>query len=263
MSTPLDRASEALRRHGLGRWAPPAPWGNGLDHVVFRAGDLAVRVGRDVDVTHESELLAVLAAADLGVAVPCPVLVEAELAVLAYPLLPGAPLLGQPPPQGSATTLARALRRLHRVNAATVAGLVPREIDPGVEWLADLHGPVEHLDLLHATVPDPPEHPVLCHNDLGAEHLLADGGELTGILDWSDAAITDPAIDLSRLLRDFGPRFLDEVLDGYGDLGGDAMPRIYFYARCAALEDLAHARATGRAEYAVAARPSLTWLFPG
>jgi hypothetical protein len=40
------------------------------------------------------------------------------------------------------------------------------------------------------------------------------------------------------------------------------MERIEFFARCAALEDLAYARATGRTVYADAAGRSLAWLFP-
>ena len=41
------------------------------------------------------------------------------------------------------------------------------------------------------------------------------------------------------------------------------MPRIEFFARCAALEDLAYGRATGRREYAANAERSFAWLFPG
>ena len=48
-----------------------------------------------------------------------------------------------------------------------------------------------------------------------------------------------------------------ETAHGYG-----GPPRIEFFARCAALEDLAFAKATGRHEYAANARRSFTWLFP-
>jgi len=40
------------------------------------------------------------------------------------------------------------------------------------------------------------------------------------------------------------------------------MKRIEFFARCAALEDLAYERASGRTEYTRAAERSLRWLFP-
>jgi hypothetical protein len=55
--------------------------------------------------------------------------------------------------------------------------------------------------------------------------------------------------------------FLASVLRVYGPLPG-AMPRIEFFARCAALEDLAYGEATGRREYAANAERSLEWLFP-
>ncbi len=48
---------------------------------------------------------------------------------------------------------------------------------------------------------------------------------------------------------------------GTGSIVG-AGPRIEFFARCAALEDLDHRLRTGRAEYAEAARRSTPWLFP-
>ena len=62
---------------------------------------------------------------------------------------------------------------------------------------------------------DPSELP-LCHNDLGAEHVLVDPTTLTmtGIIDWSDAARADPAAELGRLLRDLGADHLDAVVDG-------------------------------------------------
>jgi aminoglycoside phosphotransferase (APT) family kinase protein len=87
------------------------------------------------------------------------------------------------------------------------------------------------------------------------------GATLTGILDWSDAALTDPALDFARLYRDFGPAFLDQTMRSYGGLDG-ARPRIEYYARCAALEDFAYGQRTGREEYAAAAERSFSWLFP-
>ncbi len=91
--------------------------------------------------------------------------------------------------------------------------------------------------------------------------MLEQDGEITGVIDWSDAAVTDPALDFARLYRDFGPAFLTAALDAYGGLPG-AGPRIEFFARCAALEDLAYGLESGRAEYADAARRSFMWLFP-
>jgi aminoglycoside phosphotransferase (APT) family kinase protein len=55
--------------------------------------------------------------------------------------------------------------------------------------------------------------PVLTHADLGPEHLLCESDRLSGVIDWSDARVGDPAIDLAWLLHgtpgDFGSRVLD------------------------------------------------------
>ena len=51
-----------------------------------------------------------------------------------------------------------------------------------------------------------------------------------------------------------------ELSPAYGPLPDT--PRIEFFARCAALEDLAYGRATGRREYVANAERSLEWLFP-
>jgi Phosphotransferase enzyme family len=181
--------------------------------------------------------------------------------VLGYERIPGSPLLGRSPPAGAARRLGRFLRELHAIDPTTVADLVPTEdVDPGA-WLAELDGPGDLVRVLHATRPQPSPHRVVAHADLGAEHILELDGTLTGIIDWSDAAITDPALDLARLYRDFGPGFLSEVSQVYGPLA-EAMPRIEFFARCATLEDLAYGRATSRREYVTNSERSFAWLFP-
>ena len=85
---------------------------------------------------------------------------------------------------------------------------------------------------------------MLQHNDLGAEHVIVDDGAISGIIDWSDAAITDPASELGRLLRDLGEAALPHVLDGYGAAGAERAAltaRAWCYARCLIVEDLAYA----------------------
>ncbi|WP_328324275.1 phosphotransferase [Kribbella sp. NBC_00382] len=42
----------------------------------------------------------------------------------------------------------------------------------------------------------------LVHADLGSEHILVQDGRIGGIIDWTDAEIGDPALDLSWLLND-------------------------------------------------------------
>jgi aminoglycoside phosphotransferase (APT) family kinase protein len=248
-----SRATAAVRRHAPGLAGDLRALGSGVDHAAFLAGDLVVRVGADA--SREARLLQVVGPR-VPLPVPAPVFVDEDAGVLAYRLLPGRPLLGRPAVAGAPQTLGRFLRALHDVDLETVAGLVPTEDADPSEWLAELTGPAELLQVLRETAPERGGHRVLAHADLGAEHLLARDGALTGVIDWTDAAVTDPAVDFARLLRDFGPAFLHELREAYGP---DAPPvdRIRFFARCAALEDLAY----GREAYQVAARRSLSWLF--
>lgn len=105
--------------------------------------------------------------------------------------------------------------------------------------------------------------PVLAHNDLGIKHVLVDAsGRVTGVIDWSDAALTDPARDFGLLYRDLGPPALHAALVAYGEVEDDVLSRAELYARCGALEDLAYGLETGRTGYVTKTLRSLAWLFP-
>ena len=73
--------------------------------------------------------------------------------------------------------------------------------------------------------------PVLVHADLGPEHVLRRGSELTGVLDWSDARIGDPALDLAWTANGTGPRFADALLRAYGGAHAALRERALFYHR--------------------------------
>ena len=258
LTSPRERAVAAVAEHAPEHRGPWSDLGSGLDHQAFRVGDLVVRVTAPdacAEVTREAGLLRLLAGR-LPIPVPSPRFADPARGVLAYPLLPGRPLLGRTTPASAATHLGRVLAELHAVDPAAVD--VPAEAAEPREWLADLTGPPELLEVLHADSPPPTDERVLAHTDLGAEHLLAADGRLTGVIDWSDAAVTDPALDFARPYRDFGPAFLDEVLRAYGRDSSAFRRRITFFARCAALEDLAY----GDPAYTGPAARSLTWLFP-
>ena len=260
-ATSRARATASLRRH-----APELAGvqlrelGHGLENTAFLAGELVLRVSEGPDVAREAQLLRTLRPR-LPLPVPRPLFVDEDDGVLAYPLLAGRPLLGRTAGPGHAQVLGRFLRALHTVDPAAVTGLVPVEDADPAEWLDQLTGPAELLRVLHATVPPTTTRRVLAHADLGAEHLLERDGALTGVIDWSDAAITDPALDLARPFRDFGPDFLAALLKVYGP-GAPDLERIRFFARCAALEDLEHGHRTGQLDYSRAAERSLSWVLP-
>ncbi|WP_338888514.1 phosphotransferase family protein [Rhodococcus sovatensis] len=57
--------------------------------------------------------------------------------------------------------------------------------------------------------------PVFTHGDLQASHVFVSGDEVTGILDWSEAASGDPLYDLATVTLGH-PEQLDDVIAGYG-----------------------------------------------
>jgi aminoglycoside phosphotransferase (APT) family kinase protein len=264
------------------------PLGAGLDHLAFLVdGELVVRFAADAaSVVREAGVLELVARRS-PVPVPRPVLTVPERGCLAYPLLPGVPLLDVPPADRAAYRLPVAaalgglLTVLHAVPREEVAPLA--EVDdtaPGA-WLREAaesweavagrvpmrhHRAVEAL-LLAAPPPEPPRDAVFSHNDLGVEHVLVDPatGAVTGVIDWADAAIADPALDFGLVLRDLGADGLDAALAHYPSGGADAAglrERAAFYARCRLLEDLEYGIETGRRAYVAGAMEAMARLFP-
>jgi aminoglycoside phosphotransferase (APT) family kinase protein len=153
--------------------------------------------------------------------------------------------------------------------------LVPNDREPMDAWLAeatDSYGQVAgrlataargRVEAFLGESP-PPASPALafCHNDLGSEHVLVDGGQVSGVIDWTDAAITDPVADLALVYRDLGPEAFDLTVAHYdGAFGERDRERAVFYARCALLEDLAYGFRTGERRYSDAGLAHLGWTF--
>ncbi|GAA4287628.1 aminoglycoside phosphotransferase family protein [Georgenia daeguensis] len=265
------------------------PLGSGLDHTAFEVdGALVVRVSarahpaeRALEVDRETRLLHRIAAIS-PLPVPTPLYADPAGGWLAYRKLPGAPFLGLPEPAAWATTVGTALGRLLAVLRGQPpeawAGLVENDDVPPHAWLREARetyaavaasvppsqrGAVEAF--LGAAPPPATTRRVLSHNDLGIEHVLVDPatGEVIGVIDWSDAALVDPACDLGLILRDLGPDGLDAALAALPPDDDDELrTRATFYARCSALEDLAYGVGTGRGAYVRNSLAALARLLP-
>ena len=99
---------------------------------------------------------------------------------------------------------------------------------------------------------------------LGIEHVLVEPrtGAVTGIIDWSDAAMVDPAHDVGLLYRDLGPAALAAILRSGVESGDAGMrERAVFYARCSVLEDLAYGHDNGRPQFVEKSLAAFGWLF--
>lgn len=258
--------------------------GEGMDHVAYEAdGGLILRMSKEPDparradrIRREAALLALVAEIS-PLPVPRVILSDPDAGVLGYVKLPGRPLTERPvaEPGRLAPALGEFLTRLHLAPPERFSALAAPDTQPLTAWLAEAerhHRAVAaHLPaaarrrieaFLGGAPPAEPRALAFCHNDLGAEHVLAEGGTVTGVIDWSDAEIADPAYDLGLLYRDLGPEVTASILAHYAAPWDDAAGRrAVFYARCALLEDLAYGLRTGPRRYAEAALAHLDRTF--
>ncbi|MEU1534512.1 phosphotransferase family protein [Streptomyces fagopyri] len=270
-----------------------APLGEGLDNLAYEVnGELIVRFSKEPDlarrtalVSHEARVLAAVAGIS-PLPVPELAFTVAERGCLAYRKLPGTPLLDMPRHRRSAhgtaiaATLGELLAALHAVPVDRLAGLVDVDHEPPAEWLHEATEnyvtaagriPAAHRRPVEAFLDAAPPHggctPAFSHNDLGIEHVLVDPATwtVTGVIDWSDAAVVDPAHDFGLLLRDLGPAAVRAALsrcradaDGLAALS----ERAVFHARCSVFEDLVHGIETGQGTYVDKSLDALEWLFP-
>ncbi|TQV92907.1 transferase [Cordyceps javanica] len=81
----------------------------------------------------------------------------------------------------------------------------------------------------------PHERPVLVHADLKGEHVFVDPntGHLTGVIDWSDACVGHPSVDIHGLAISVGAAAASRIARRAGYDDGDAVvARGAFTARC-------------------------------
>jgi aminoglycoside phosphotransferase (APT) family kinase protein len=251
------------REHGL--WQSTAAvrlLQSGVENITYRIGDdYVLRLGRERDacwdsVRREADLLRRIAAVST-VPVPFPIVGDPVAGVLLYRALPGEPALLHP----ELLDLGHIRRGLGELISALrrtpIDDLdVPVDVYPMSGWLRDAQADflvirdhlgrrrrraVEHF--LNSPAPAETSERVLSHNDLGAEHLLVDpvDGRLCGVIDWTDAAVTDPAGDLGLLYRDLGAEVTLPVAAAVGALDPADLERIVFHARCKWIEDLRYA----------------------
>lgn len=249
--------------------APVHFLGEGWDNTVWAVGDeLVLRVRKEgtareraVAVQHDVDLLH-LAARHSTVPVPAVRGVAPFDGALLTTRVPGVPAAeAQPDPVALATTLAGLLTALHSMPLAEASAVVAPDPDPAEEWLRqvgeeyaevrdrlpdDLRAGIEAF--LDTAPPRPAARLVFCHNDVRDYHLLVEPatGAVTGLIDWTDAVLGDPALDLATVLTDFGTTTYERVLAGYAVPREEGLEdRVLHVARRRMVEDLAWRARTG------------------
>jgi len=81
----------------------------------------------------------------------------------------------------------------------------------------------------------------LVHGDLGPDHVLCSTDTVTGVIDWSDATIGDPAIDLAWPTHATPREFAEALLEAYGPDSAGPSERSPYYYRVAHLHEVLHA----------------------
>jgi macrolide phosphotransferase len=212
--------------------------------------------------------------------------------LIAYPMLQGAPGLTfdavthavtwhfDPASPHYPRTLGTALAARHAIDApaARAAGLphaTPDEVRG--RWQADLARvaetfaiPPAALAAWQAWIADPgfwPEATVPVHGDLYAGHAMVDPeGRVTGIIDWTEARIGDPAVDLAGHIKAFGEPALAALIDGYAAASGRTWPRLAEHCRllhsASAVEYALFALRTGEPAHRQAAQAALDAATP-
>jgi aminoglycoside phosphotransferase (APT) family kinase protein len=256
--------------------------GEGCDSVAFRVdGDWVFRFPkrRDVDVQLQTEyrLLPTLAGI-LPLPVPeiryrgspTPVF---PFHFVGYAFIPGVPAQRMDPgtvPSAEFATLGHFLSRLHAIPRSLGESLAlptwPSEVvlqecreealndfthvaavasaDPLDEW----------LEFLRDRTPAPcrAANLSITHADFAAEHILYDEarGAVTGIIDWSEAALGDPALDLAGFIHWGGNPILEAALAGYGKAAGaEHLDRARYLAACRGVGDVVFGLEQDRPEY--------------
>jgi aminoglycoside phosphotransferase (APT) family kinase protein len=254
------------------------PLGSGLDHEAYLVdGHLVVRHAKadPAEVEREARLLETVAQV-APVPVPRPTAVDPKEGWLAYERLDGVPLIDVP----AETRVAHAARLGAELGAFVRAlrdadvPIAERDDTSPNELLAearDNYAAVKSalpasdratVEAFLAAAPPPPATELaFCHNDLAIEHVLVapDALQITGVIDWSDAALADPARDLGLILRDLGTSAFDAAMADHDE---ELRTRAIFHARCALLEDLVFGLTENRSEYADKSQAGLAWTFP-
>jgi aminoglycoside phosphotransferase len=190
------------------------------ERATLRVGDVFLKI--DADQTRTDVEVEAMALAPI----PTPQVLWRKPPVLALAALPGMALgrLGEPSPASSAAWAAAgaAARTLHDAPLPPWPGRrldeIASRLDGECKWLVTngvLPTDVVTRNRRVAEAALRRWKPVFMHGDLQITHVFVDDDQITGVIDWSEAAQGDALYDLAVLTLGHEEHF-DDVVAGYG-----------------------------------------------
>jgi aminoglycoside phosphotransferase (APT) family kinase protein len=164
----------------------------------------------------------------LPLEVPVPILLDEKPLRVRHELLDGEPATERTLTADDGRRIGEFLRALHDMPVTVyVESGIPDRVAARSELLATLDR------MLHRVLPLTPEElhepgrallrrvalgtpTTLIHGDLGAHHVLVRDDRVVGVIDWSDARVADPAVDLGWALYATPEPFAAAVATAYG-----------------------------------------------
>ena len=89
----------------------------------------------------------------------------------------------------------------------------------------------------------------LRHTDLGPAHVLVIDDALSGIIDWGDLSVGDPALDLAWALSATPTRFADAFAQGYGSIDAATRRRATLHWANGPWHEVGYGLRTGRSAF--------------
>jgi isopentenyldiphosphate isomerase len=231
-----------LHERAAERAAPREGWDS---HAVVMEGRWLDRVPRFADaeapLRTETRLMPRLAPL-LPLAVPVPILLDESPLRVRHVLVPGETVHEV---DGLAAEDGRRLGAFLRVlHDLPVNIYVETGVPDGVAARAELLATLERM--LHRVTPLLPEHlqepgrellrrvalptpGTLIHGDLAGHHLLVEDDAVTGVIDWSDARVGDPALDLGWALYGTPDPFAEALAAAYGVTDDELLRALDWY----------------------------------
>jgi aminoglycoside phosphotransferase (APT) family kinase protein len=252
--------SDWLRERAADRSEPVEGWDSVSTVVEDRWLD---RVPKYADaaarLTHETRLMPRLAPL-LPLEVPVPIVLEEEPLRVRHRLVPGKVATEQALTADDGRAMGEFLRALHDLPVSLyVESGVPDRVAARSELLATLD------KMLHRVLPLTPEDlhepgrellrrvalgtpTTLIHGDLGPHHVLVRDDRLVAVIDWSDARVADPAVDLAWTLYGTPEPFAAAAVTAYG-VSDDELSRALDWYRLLPWYDVLWGQAGGGREF--------------